>query len=106
MAKTTASANGTNRYRATPVRKNMGTNTMQIALDVFNFHRGIVHQYSHRQCQAAEGHDVESLAQRAQYDHRSENREWNGDGDDQRAAPVPEKKQNHSRRQARRGQGL
>ena len=30
IAKTTASASGTNRYRATPVRKNMGTNTMQI----------------------------------------------------------------------------
>ena len=30
MAKTTASASGTNRYRATPLRKNMGRKTMQI----------------------------------------------------------------------------
>ncbi len=30
MAKTTASARGTKRYRATPLRKNIGTNTMQI----------------------------------------------------------------------------
>ena len=30
MAKTTASARGTNRYRATPLRKNMGRNTIQI----------------------------------------------------------------------------
>ncbi len=30
MAKTTASASGTNRNLATPVRKNIGTNTMQI----------------------------------------------------------------------------
>ena len=30
MAKTTASASGTKRYRATPESKNMGANTMQI----------------------------------------------------------------------------
>ena len=30
MANTTASASGTNRYRATPVRRNMGTKTMQM----------------------------------------------------------------------------
>ena len=30
MAKTTASASGTNRYRATPDNRNMGANTMQI----------------------------------------------------------------------------
>src|SRR5262249_46339844 len=30
IAKTTASASGTNKYFATPVRKNIGTNTMQI----------------------------------------------------------------------------
>ena len=30
MAKTTASASGTNRNFATPVRKNIGTNTMQM----------------------------------------------------------------------------
>ena len=30
MAKTTASASGTNRYRGTPLRKNMGRKTMQM----------------------------------------------------------------------------
>ncbi len=30
MAKTTASASGTKRYLATPLRKNIGTNTMQM----------------------------------------------------------------------------
>ena len=30
MANTTASASGTNRYRATPLRKNIGRNTMQM----------------------------------------------------------------------------
>jgi len=32
IANTTASASGTNRYRATPPRRNMGTKTMQIAM--------------------------------------------------------------------------
>ena len=32
MANTTASARGTNRYLATPVRKNIGTNTMQMQI--------------------------------------------------------------------------
>jgi hypothetical protein len=32
IAKTTASAIGTNRYRATPVRKNIGTKTMQMQI--------------------------------------------------------------------------
>ena len=32
IAKTTASARGTKRYRATPVRKNIGTKTMQMAM--------------------------------------------------------------------------
>ena len=31
MANTTDSASGTKRYRATPVRKNIGRNTMQMA---------------------------------------------------------------------------
>ena len=32
IAKLTASARGTKRYRATPVKKNMGTKTIQIAM--------------------------------------------------------------------------
>ena len=91
MAKLTASASGTNRNFATPVRKNIGTNTMQmhkrrdesrnrdllraienglphllahgqVALDVFDFHRRIVHQDADRERQTAERHDVDRLA--------------------------------------------
>ncbi len=90
IASTTASASGVNRYRAAPVRKITGTNTMQmhsvetkagtaicmapsrmartiglpmakIAVDVFDFHRGIVHQNADRQRHAAQRHDVDGL---------------------------------------------
>ena len=93
MAKTTASAMGTNRYRATPLRKNMGTKTMQmasvetsagvaicaapsrmacsislpcfeVAVDVLDLDGGVVDQDADRQRQAAQGHDVDGLVQR------------------------------------------
>ncbi len=96
MANTTASASGTNRNFATPVRKNIGTNTMQmqsvetkagtaiccapsrmarngflalreVAVDVFDFHGGVVHQDADRQRQPAERHDVDGLTERAQH---------------------------------------
>ena len=38
---------------------------LQVALDVFDFHRGVVHQDAHGQRQAAQRHDVDGLAQRA-----------------------------------------
>ena len=91
MAKMTASASGTNRNFATPVRKNIGTNTMQmqsvetnagtaiccapsrmacrislpiakVALDVFDFHRRVIDQNADRERQAAQRHDVDGLA--------------------------------------------
>ena len=49
----------------------------EIAIDVFDFHRGIVHQDADRERQAAEGHDVDGLAQRAQ--HQESKREWRGE---------------------------
>ena len=94
MAKITASASGTNRYRATPDKKNIGMNTMQmqsvetnagtaiccapsriactvsfpgeVAVDVLDLHRGVVHQDADRQGEAAERHDVDGLAESAQ----------------------------------------
>ena len=131
IAKTTASASGTNRYRATPVRKNIGTNTMQmesvetkrrdrdllravenrlldllalfeIAVDVLDLDRGVVHQDADRQRQAAQRHDVDRLAQRAQHDERRQDRQRNRDRDDQRAAPAAQEDQDHERRSGRR----
>ena len=131
MAKTTASAKGTNRKRATPVRKNMGTKTILIesvetnagmaiccALSriawcnsfpaanwrsaIFDFDRGIIHQDSHGQRESAEGHDVDGLAQSTEDQQRSQNRKRNRDGDDQSAAPTAQEQQNHERGEAGR----
>ena len=95
MAKTTASASGTKRNFATPVRKNMGTNTMQmhsvetsagtaiccepsriarigvlalrqVAVDVFDCDGGVVHQDADGERQAAEGHEVDGFVQGAE----------------------------------------
>ena len=129
MAKTTASASGRNRKPGTPFKKKMGTKTMQMlsvatkagvgnllragqdgfakrhafrqqAVDVFNLHRGVVHQDPHRQSQATERHDVDGFAERAHHQQRRENGQRNGNGHDQRAAPAPEEQQNQRRRQA------
>ena len=131
MANTTASASGTKRNFATPVRKNMGTNTMQIAkrrhqrghgdllravenrahrllalrqvaVDVFDFHCGVVHQDAHGQRQAAERHDVDGFAQRAQHEDRDQHGKRNGNGNDQGAAPVSQEQQDHQRRSSTR----
>ena len=69
----------------------------QIAVDVFNLDRGVIHQDSDGQRQPSQGHDVDGLAQRAEHDDGAENRQRNGNRDDQRAAPVAEEKQDHGR---------
>ena len=128
MANTTASASGTNRYFATPDRKNIGRKTMQmqsvetsagvaicaapckmpsfnsaaffqIAFDILNRHRGIVNQNSHRQRQSAQRHDVDGLPQQAQHNHRTQNRERNRNRDDDGAPPASQEQQNHQARQ-------
>ncbi len=100
IANITASAIGTNRKRDTPVRKNIGTNTMQMQssetkagvticagavengrldllallqmpVDVLDRHRGVVDQDADREREAAERHDVEGLADRRQHRDRS-----------------------------------
>ena len=99
MAKTTASASGTKRNLATPVRKNIGTKTMQmervetnagtsdlrgtienrlfyglahldIAIDVLDFDSGVIYKDADSERQTAEGHDVDGFAQRAQHQQR------------------------------------
>ena len=72
----------------------------QIAVDVFDFHRGVVHQDPDGQRQAAKRHDVDGFAQRAEHADGNENGKRNGNGDDQRAAPVSKEKQNHQRSEA------
>ncbi len=91
MAKTTASARGTNRKRATPLQKEhrheddadaqgrdqrrhgdlarafenglveIGSH-VQVALDIFDRHGGVVDQNADRQRETAQRHDVDGLA--------------------------------------------
>ena len=63
----------------------------QVAFDVFDFDRGVVHQDADRQRQPSQGHDVDRLAQRAQRQHGDEDRKRDGDGNNDGGAPVAEK---------------
>ncbi len=62
---------------------------LQMAVDVLDRHRGVVHQDAHGQRQAAQGHDVDRLAQQRQQRHRGQDRQRDGDGDDQRVRQLP-----------------
>ena len=68
---------------------------INVAIDVLNFHGGVVHQDSDGQGESAERHDVDGFAQRAEHDQRGEDGERNRDGNDQRAAPASQEDQNH-----------
>ena len=68
---------------------------VKVAVDVFDFDGGVVHQDADGERQAAERHDVDGFAQRAEDDDRGENRERNRDRDDQRAAPASQEEQDH-----------
>ena len=67
----------------------------EIAVDVFDLDRGVVHEDTDGQRQPAQGHDVDRLAQRAKADHTDQDGQGNGNGNDKRALPVPQKEQNH-----------
>ena len=69
----------------------------QVAVDVFNLHGGVVDQDADGKRQAPQSHDVDRFSQGAQGDDAHQDGQRNGDGDDQRAFPVPEEKQNHDR---------
>ena len=73
---------------------------VNVAIDVFDFDGGVVHQNADGERETAEGHDVDRLAERAQNDQRSEDRERNRDRDDQRAAPAAQENQDHESGQA------
>ena len=124
MANITASAIGTNRKRATPSRKNIGTNTMQmqssdtkagvticrapsmiavstglalleVPVDVLDGDGGVVDQDADGERQAAQGHDVQRLAERRQQRDRAQDGQRNRGGDDHRRAPASEEQQDH-----------
>ncbi len=72
----------------------------EISFDVFDGYSGVVHQNTHGKSQSAQRHDIDRLSKKAEDDHRSEDRQWNGNGDNQCAAPASEEKQDHQRSEA------
>ena len=135
MAKTTASARGTNRNFADAGEEEHGHKhdadaergdqrgngdllraiqngvhglfaLRQVAVDVFDLDGGVVHEDADGQRQPAEGHDVDGFVQRAKHADGNQDRERNGDGDDQSAAPVPQEQQDHQAREARGDQAF
>jgi hypothetical protein len=68
----------------------------EVALDVLDGDGGVVDQDADGEREAAEGHDVDGLAEQAEDDDRGEDGERDGDGDDERGAPAePEEEQDH-----------
>ena len=72
----------------------------QISLDIFDGHRGVIHQDADGERQAAERHQIDGFVQRAQHRDGDQNRKRDRDGDDHRAAPAAQEQQNHQRGQA------
>jgi hypothetical protein len=62
----------------------------------------IVHQHPDRQPEPAQRQCIERLSQRSQDGDRGEDRKRDGDDDDERAPPAPQKQQDHQARQTGR----
>jgi len=73
---------------------------LQVAIDVLDGDGGIVHQNADRERKPSERHQIDRLSERIEQDDRRNDRQRDGDGDDQCAAPGTEEKQNHQRREA------
>ena len=71
-----------------------------MAVDVLELDGGVVDQDPDRQRQATQGHEVDRLPEDRQAHERHEDRQRDRYEDDERAAPAPEKEQDHQRRQA------
>ncbi len=72
----------------------------QIALDVFDLHRRVIHQDSNCKRQPSQGHDVDGLAERAEQNHGNENGQRDRDRNDQGWTPIAQKEQDHGRSKA------
>ena len=79
---------------------------MQVALDIFDGHGGVVDQNADRQRKAAQRHDVEGLAEKVQRHQGREDGQGDGDGDNERRPPVAEEDQDQRGGQSRRDQGF
>ena len=68
---------------------------LEIAVDVFNCHGGVVDEDADGERHAAEGHDVDGFVEHVEHDERAEDGERNGDGDDDGGAPTAEEDEDH-----------
>ena len=130
MANTTARPSGVNRYFAGPWRKttemntqliasvdtNVGTampaapcsvaagsgmcSSRQQAMGVLDGDRRIVDQDADRQCQSAERHGIDGIAEEVEDDQRRQDGQRDRDHNDQCRAPGSEEQHDHQRRQA------
>ena len=75
---------------------------LQMPIDVFDRHRGVVDQDADREREAAERHDVQRLADRRQADDGAEYRKRDRHCDDDRRSPAAQEQQDHHAGQQRR----
>ena len=73
---------------------------LEVAVDVLDLDRGVVHEDADGEREPAERHDVDRLAERREHQQRAEDRERDRHRDDHRAAPAAEEDQDHQPRQA------
>ncbi len=79
---------------------------LEVPVDVLDGDRGVVDQDADGQRQAAQGHDVQRLAERRQQRDRAQDGQRDRDGDDHRRAPAAEEQQDHQAGQHRGDHGL
>ncbi len=84
----------------------IGFSHVEIAIDVLDFDRRVIHQHADGERETAEGHDVDGVAAQVQSNDGGEDgqRDRRANYDD--AAPASQKCQNHQRDQDRRKHGL
>jgi hypothetical protein len=64
-------------------------------VNVFDLHRGVVHQNAHGQGEPSERHEVDGLTQGAEHGKGGQDRKGDGKGDDEGTPPRAKKEQNH-----------
>ena len=79
---------------------------VQVTLDILDGHRGVIHQDADSQCQPAQRHHVDRLAQQLQADQRDKDRQRDRDRDDGGGAPVAQEEKQHHRREPGSDQGF
>src|ERR1019366_367077 len=67
----------------------------EVPVDVLDCDGRVIDQNTYGKGKTAEGHNVNGLPDRTQNDDGRQNRQWNRDSDNQRAAPASQKHQDH-----------